>query len=369
MPNKVNNEISRLFGMGAVGALTDRELLDRFVNGDEDASEGAFEVLVARHGAMVMNVCLGVLRDSHAAEDAFQATFVVLVRKARWLLREGSLGSWLHGVALRTARKARVSAARRRTRELVMAHRSAVVLEGQPEGNELEELLHEEIDRLPRAYRAAVVLCYLEGMSQEAVARQLLLTADAVRGRLARARKMLRTRMVRRDSALPTQFLALTGFSRPVPLVVPARTLARAVHAAVQLADSGSAIESSLSVHALTIAKGVLDSMFLHQLRTSLLLALGLAILSASLGLFTSLAAKSGQERDAANTTPKSLSSNLHEAFAVQRKHENQNDQASKPPPRVDRDLAKLADRRGRCRVACHQRLYGAFVHSRLGSW
>ena len=166
--------MSRLFGMGTVGALTDLELLDRFVNGDVDGSERAFEVLVERHGAMVMNVCLGVLRDSHAAEDAFQATFVVLVRKARWLRREGSLGSWLHGVALRTARKARVSAARRRTRELVMAHRSAVLLDGRPDGNELEELLHEEIDRLPQAYRAAVVLCYLEGMSQEAAARQLL---------------------------------------------------------------------------------------------------------------------------------------------------------------------------------------------------
>src|SRR4051812_36062935 len=203
MPNHVNSDMNRLFRMGTVGALTDLELLNRFVNGDVGASERAFEVLVERHGAMVMNVCLGVLRDRHAAEDAFQATFFVLVRKARWLRREGSLGSWLHGVALRTARKARVSAARRRTRELVLAKRSAVILGDPAECDELEELLHEEIDRLPQAYRAAVVLCYLEGMSQEAAARQLRITADAVRGRLARARKMLRERMVRRDPGLP----------------------------------------------------------------------------------------------------------------------------------------------------------------------
>lgn len=343
MPKHVNSEINRLFGMGTVGALTDLELLDRFVSGDGDASEGAFEVLVERHGVMVMNVCLGVLRDRHAAEDAFQATFVVLVRKARWLRREGSLGSWLHGVALRTARKARVAATQRSNRELILAQRASVILDGPPGSDDLEELLHEEIDRLPAAYRRAIVLCYLEGLSQEAAAKQLLLTTDAVRGRLARARKMLRERMVRRDPALATQFLALPGFSRPVPSVVPARILARAVDAAVQLAGRGSAIETSLSVHALTIAKGVLDSMFLHQLKTSLLLALGLALLSASLGLFTSLAAKSGQERVVATAAPESFSSSGVGALTVPSRLENQKDHAPKTSPRLDPDLAKLA--------------------------
>ena len=93
MPNHVNSEMNRLFRMGTVGALTDLELLDRFVNGDVEGSERAFEVLVERHGAMVMNVCLGVLRDRHAAEDAFQATFVVLVRKRDGCAEKGRSGA------------------------------------------------------------------------------------------------------------------------------------------------------------------------------------------------------------------------------------------------------------------------------------
>jgi RNA polymerase sigma factor (sigma-70 family) len=343
MSNHVSREMSRLFGVGAVSALTDLELLDRFVNGDVGVSEGAFEILVERHGAMVMNVCLDVLRDRQAAEDAFQATFVVLVRKARWLRGGGSPGSWLHGVALRTARKARVSAARRHTRELVLAQRAAVILDDTPECDDLEELLHEEIDRLPKAYRTAVVPCYLEGLSQEAAARQLLRAADAVRGRLARVRKMLRERMVRRDTALPLQSLALLVGPRPVPSAGAARSLARAVQAAGPLASRETAIEASFSVRALTIAKGALKSMFLHQLRTALFLTLGLAVLSVSLALFTSLAAKAGQERGKAPTAPGSVPSKALDAFAVQRRPEHQYDQVPKPSPRLDPELARLA--------------------------
>ena len=121
MQTDINRGISRLFHLGAAGDLSDLRLLERFVSGPEAAATRAFEVLVERHGPMVFKVCQSVLHDPHAAEDAFQATFLVLVRRARTLKRDQSLGNWLYGVALRTARKTKVLAARRQARELAMA--------------------------------------------------------------------------------------------------------------------------------------------------------------------------------------------------------------------------------------------------------
>jgi len=146
--------------------------------------------------------------------------------------------------------------------------------------------------------------------------------------------------MVRRDPGLPKSFFALLDFSRPVPSAVPARSLAQA---AGQLANRETAIETSLSVHASTLAKGVLKSMFLHQLRTALFIALGLAVLSASLGLFTSLAAKPSQKPDAAAAAPGSASPIVLNAYAVQKRPENPGDHVSKTSLRLDPELARLA--------------------------
>jgi RNA polymerase sigma factor (sigma-70 family) len=197
---ELNEHLETLFQFGAVGGLSDALLLERFVSIRDDAGEAAFRALVARHGAMVLRVCRNVLHDPHEAEDAFQVTFLALARKAGAIRKQDSIGSWLHGTAVRVAMKARTAARRRLARESRVME--APVLSGKPqpsiEDRELSPILHEEIERLPAKYRAPIVLCYLEGMTQDQAAGVLGWPAGTVRGRLARARDLLRSRLTRR---------------------------------------------------------------------------------------------------------------------------------------------------------------------------
>ncbi len=213
---EAGRQLERLFGVGTAGGLSDAELLGRFaaVDVDDEAAGAAFEAIVARHGPMVLRVCRRILRDAHAAEDAFQATFLVLARRARTLGERELLGNWLYGVALRTSRKARIAAARRTARDRMAAGRrpEAIV---EPEADECaaepSRVLHEEIGRLPGSYRAAVVACYLEGLTQAEAASRLRLAESTVRGRLARARKLLGQRLSRRGVAPAVGLLAVEG--------------------------------------------------------------------------------------------------------------------------------------------------------------
>ena len=153
---------------GTLGQLTDVELLERFAQRDD--AEVAFETLVLRHGPAVMRVCRSILGDSHDAEDAFQATFLVLARRGRSIGRPLALGGWLQGVARRVAQKARVADSRRRARERRLAEaRCPSSTLGQDENSSL----HDEIDRLPESLRAAVVLCYLEEWSGWLIAQSI----------------------------------------------------------------------------------------------------------------------------------------------------------------------------------------------------
>src|SRR5262249_6375527 len=149
---------------------SDSHLLRRFVGGRE---EDAFAALLLRHGSLVFEVCRQVLRDGHDAEDAFQATFLVLARKAATVRRHESLAAWLHRVALNIARTAKASAAQRRDheRQAGLMPRTTPVDDVAP--RDWEPLLHEEVDRLPEKYRVPVVLCYLEGKTHDEAARQL----------------------------------------------------------------------------------------------------------------------------------------------------------------------------------------------------
>jgi RNA polymerase sigma factor (sigma-70 family) len=194
--------LETLFQVGAVGGLSDAQLLERFVASRDQAGEAAFRALVARHGRMVLRVCRSVLGDLHEAEDAFQVTFLALARKGGSVRKHESIGSWLHGTAHRVALKAKTAARRRLARESRVAE-AAVSSESQPgiEDCELSPVLHEEIERLPEKYRAPIVLCYLEGMTQDQAAVELGWPAGTVRGRLARARDLLRRRLTRRGLA------------------------------------------------------------------------------------------------------------------------------------------------------------------------
>jgi RNA polymerase sigma factor (sigma-70 family) len=178
---------------------SDEQLLARFVRGRE---EPAFGALVRRHGPMVFGVCRRLLGHWQDAEDACQATFLVLARHAGSIRKPGSLASWLYGVAVRVANKARSAALRRRQEEQQAPGRIADSALPDAAWRELRAILDEELIRLPERYRAPLVLCYLEGTTNEAAARQLGCTKGTVSSRLARARDLLRRRLTRRGLAL-----------------------------------------------------------------------------------------------------------------------------------------------------------------------
>lgn len=262
-------QIHRLWELGTFAGLTDAQLLTRFADGHEDGAELAFEALVERHGPMVFRICRGVLGDEHAAEDAFQATFLVLARKARCLWVKDSLASWLHGVAHRIAVRARVDAARRRRHEQRLAEArgpAGLVVPDHPR-SEAWAMLSEEIARLPETYRAPVVLCYLEAMSYQAAAATLGVTEDTVRGRLARARERLRRSLARRG----VEVHAILAVTRPaIPAVVIRIGLVQATaRAAAHLSAGGGASLGAVSRSVISLHERVCSTMVVTKLKLS----------------------------------------------------------------------------------------------------
>jgi RNA polymerase sigma factor (sigma-70 family) len=191
-----------LFDAGTATGLTDRQLLERFTCRREPSSDLAFEVLILRHGPMVLRVCRNLLCNPDDAQDAFQATFLVLVKRRTSIRQIESLGGWLYGVACRVAARARVELARRRKMEERVALRIVEAVEPSVEIEsdraEIGPLVQEEVRRLPEKYRSVVVLCYWEGLTQEQAAAQLGCPLGTVRSRLARARGLLHRRITRR---------------------------------------------------------------------------------------------------------------------------------------------------------------------------
>ena len=205
--------LETLFGAGTCAGLSDGQLLGRFLAGRDEAGELAFEVLVKRHGPMVQAVCRQVLDEPIDVHDAWQAVFLVLARRAVAIRNRESLGSWLHGVAVRVAAKARVCAVRRRIRERRTADAAraqatlappAIAVESiSVERQERDRVVHSEISRLPEKYRAPIVLCYMEGLTHDEAAASLSWPVGTVRSRLSRGRDTLRRRLSRRGLAAP----------------------------------------------------------------------------------------------------------------------------------------------------------------------
>ena len=228
--------------MPGVG-LTDRQLLDEYVR-DQDA--GAFRSLVARHGAAVLRVCRGVLRDSYEAEDAFQATFLVLVRKAPAIRDPEALGAWLRGGAYRVAVRARRGAARRRAIERTQAEMSQHEpgLIPAEATSELCKVVREELERLPDSYRQPIALCYLDGLTHQEAARRLDWPVGTVKVRLLRARRLLRERLDRRGIGLGAALLLMRREpSGEAP--VPARLLESTVRAMTSITAGRQAASKS----------------------------------------------------------------------------------------------------------------------------
>ena len=217
------------------GELADEDLVEQFLRGDEIVSDDAFRALVERHGPMVLGICRLVLDHEADAEDAFQATFLILARKGASIRNRAILAAWLHEVAYRTAVKARVNTVRRRylERQSVSMLPSQFVPDRQHEDaawNELRPVLHDEVRRLPDKYRVPVILSYLEGKTNEEVAELLQWPVGTVKGRLSRARALLRSRLMRRGMTLSAAFLltALADgavFAEVVPPELVKRTM------------------------------------------------------------------------------------------------------------------------------------------------
>jgi RNA polymerase sigma factor (sigma-70 family) len=206
-------------------AETDRSLVDRFV---ADRDEAAFRTLMARHGAMVLGVARRLVGEPSAAEDVFQATFLALARRADTIRRADSVGSWLYGVACHLALKARTREARRQRHERRAADRSPGASAADISCREWIAVLDEELLRLPETLRLPLVLCYLEGLTQDEAAHHLNWSLSTLRRRLDRGREVLRLRLTRRGIAFSSALVAL-AVTIPARAAVLPRSLVRSV--------------------------------------------------------------------------------------------------------------------------------------------
>ena len=284
-------DLQVLYRVGSLSGLTDRQLLERFRSassaGDDVAAESALSILVERHAAMVWNVCRSLIRDRHDAEDAFQATFLILVRKARSLNVVETLGPWLHVVAYRTASSVRASSARRRQVE-----RSAVASLSDPvdtscpvaamdlDDDELRASIHAEIRDLPESFRRVFVLCDLEGLSYRDAADRLGIPMGTVQSRLARARLRLRRGLTLRgihppdaneaNDPLPARILGTTTFGTP-----PASLIGRAGRLGALIASDPTGWKTGVTGPVQALMNGVLRSIFFGTLGRVLVVVLG----------------------------------------------------------------------------------------------
>ncbi|HWE40535.1 MAG TPA: sigma-70 family RNA polymerase sigma factor [Isosphaeraceae bacterium] len=275
----VLRQVGRLLRGEGVAGLSDGQLLERFATRADDGAEVAFEAILRRHGPMVLGVCRRVLRDPHAAEDAFQATFLVLARKARSVRVESSLGHWLYGVTYRIAVRARVQADRRRAREGGDPAVLEAPMEDDADRRDLDAAIHEEVARLPEKYRRPIVLCYFEGRSHEAAAEALQWPVGTVRGRLARARDLLRRRLSRRGLAPSAGAIGAILVPRGASASVPGPLLENTVAAAARVAAGRSVAAGMVSATAAALSEGALRTMTLAKLKWALagVVALGIA--------------------------------------------------------------------------------------------
>jgi RNA polymerase sigma factor (sigma-70 family) len=283
--------LRHLVGAEAARALTDDELLDRFVSRGDEA---AFEVLLWRHGPMVWSLCRRLLRQPQDVEDAFQATFLVMVRKAVAIHKRKALSSWLYKIAYRVALRARARSVSREQMERQAILRASHEPVSDAIRNDLRVVVAEAVNALPDRFRGPIVLCYFEGKTHREAARQLGCPEGTVVSRLARARERLRALLTRRGLALPGAGVAglLGGQARAAPM--PRELFELTLQAGLRYATGTAADAVSTRVVALT--QGVLQSMFMAKLSTAvaLFVLLGLVAVGAlTLGDRSSQAAMS----------------------------------------------------------------------------
>ncbi len=275
---------------------TDGQLLEDYIRRRDEA---AFADLVWRHGPMVWGVCRRVLCNYHDAEDAFQATFLVLVRKATSILPREMVANWLYGVAHQTALKARATAATRKRRERQVATMPEPAVAEHDLRHDLQPLLDQELSRLPNKYRAVLVLCDLEGKTRKEAARQLGVPEGTVAGQLARARTMLAKRMAQHGLALSSGALTAVLSQEAASAGVPTSLAFSTIKAASHLA-AGTAATGTVSVKVATLVEGVMKAMLRTKLRNGMAIT---AALMVTLGIGVGLLASNRAESESDDKT------------------------------------------------------------------
>ncbi len=280
----VLRQLNTLFHCGTTGQQSDAELLERFAAGRGETAEAAFAALVERHGKMVLGVCQRVLGNRDAAEDAFQATFLVLARKAASIAHREQLASWLYGVAHRAALDARGRDARQRAREKRYGAMRPALMPDPFVSNELHVVLDEELARLPERYRAAIVLCELEGLSRRLAAAQLGISEGTLSSRLARAKIQLKDRLTRRGLALSAAALGSFLAQDALAVVVPP-TLAESTIQLASLVSTGTSLAGIVSTPVATLTEGVLKAMLFAKVKSVFLGIATLALVTSGVGV------------------------------------------------------------------------------------
>lgn len=286
----------RTLARGLPNSEPDRELLDRFTARREEA---AFAVLVQRHGPMVLRVCRRVLGDATAAEDAFQATFLILARKSASIVKRHSLRCWLCGVAYRVATRAKAADARR-CRHEKQASNSAAAQPGDDQSwRELRSVLDEELNQLAEQYRAPLVLCYLEEQTRDQAAQELGLSLRTLDRRLERGRELLRHRLTRRGFAVGVGLFA-TLILNNARAAVPATLANSTIPAALDFATGKTAAAGAASA---ALAKEVLNTMIMTKLKIAAVIVLTVGMLTTATGMlvFPTLFAQEVQRRQQAD--------------------------------------------------------------------
>jgi RNA polymerase sigma factor (sigma-70 family) len=292
-------DIPTLFSAGTLGGLSDGRLLERFSAHREEA---AFEALVRRHGPMVWGVCRRILRDYHDAQDAFQATFLVLARKGHSIAHPELVANWLYGVACQTARKARSTRAKRRMREGQVTDVADPEMPSHDHRDELTERLDREFSCLPDRYRIPIVLCELEGKSHREAAEQLGWPVGTVSGRLSRARAVLAKRLSRQGVSLSAGALAVLVAHESASAGMPAKLIDSTVEAASLMAAGRALTAGVVPADVAVLVEGVLKTMVFSRVKllAAALLA-GLVLAGGGIGLAYRVRAADGSSRENAS--------------------------------------------------------------------
>jgi RNA polymerase sigma factor (sigma-70 family) len=262
-------------------ARTDGQLLDSFIDHKDEA---AFAALVRRHGSMVLSVCSRVVRNHHDAEDAFQATFLILARKASSVNPREMVANWLHGVAFRTALKARAMTAKRHVREKQVTEMPETEVTQQDPWHDLQPLIDQELSSLPENYRLPIILCDLEGKTIKEATQQLGWPQGTLAGRLARGRKILAKRLVNRGVVLSAGSLAAVVSQNVVSAGVPTLLMSSTVKAAAMIAAEQATVAGVVPAKVAILMEGVLKGMMLTKLKTVTVLLLVIGALGVAGG-------------------------------------------------------------------------------------